>query len=568
MIGTKGGLRMCGPVVHVNRLGVAVRLSGALLIAMSAVLGTIAIAPRRAAATPVVVSITPTTSPAFANDAPDPAIVESGGVYYAFTTGTVMGNYLQALVDTSGDPRTGWRPYTGLPFGSSALPVPPRWEQLNTQTSPGVFKWDGQWLMYYDAAQSGHAGDTGFNCLSVASAPTLTPSNPVFTDTSTSPLLCQPGLGGAVDPSPFVDPVTGQAYLMWKSNDGGSSQPARIWSQQLSPDGRSLVGSPTEIFTNDTVAYPWEATVEDPAMVYTGGTYYLFFSGGIWDSSSYGEGYAVCSGPLGPCSQPQAGPFLSSTGNYAGPGGASVFADASGNWWIDFAAWKPSCTSYSCGGMRRLFVTEINLPVLQVPTTTSVSVSPPVGPQSGTMVYRATVSPTYGNATPGGSVIFGDAQEIFCSGTLLGGSATCIAPSPPPGTTNVIAAYGGDGQDASSWSATGVTVSTSSSHWLSTASGPVDCRQVGVVDNVQSHVECTSFDPAANTWTTSASPVTDWGYGNGTQQWLTVGNTVDYCRQVGVVDNVQSHVECTSFDPAANTWTTSASPVTDWGYVT
>ncbi|MHB1879400.1 MAG: hypothetical protein ACYCT8_09215, partial [Acidimicrobiales bacterium] len=94
------------------------------------------------------------------------------------------------------------------------------------------------------------------------------------------------------------------------------------------------------------------------------------------------------------------------------------------------------------------------------------------------------------------------------------------------------------------------------------------CRQVGVVDNVQSHVECTSFDPAANTWTTSASPVTDWGYGNGTQQWLTVGNTVDYCRQVGVVDNVQSHVECTSFDPAANTWTTSASPVTDWGYVT
>ena len=56
--------------------------------------------------------------------------------------------------------------------------------------------------MYYDAAQAGHAAGTGFNCLSVATTTTLTPSSPVFTDDSTQPLLCEPGLGGSSTPAP------------------------------------------------------------------------------------------------------------------------------------------------------------------------------------------------------------------------------------------------------------------------------------------------------------------------------------------------------------------------------
>jgi hypothetical protein len=316
-------------------------------------------------------SVQPTAEPAFDQDAPDPDVVLSGSTYYAFTTGTALGNHLQALVDTSGSPQSGWGPFTGHDYGSSALPSVPAWEQLNTQTSPGVFFWGGKWLLYYDAAQAGHAADTGWDCLSVATAATLSPGSPVFTDDSTQPLSCQSGLGGSIDPSPFVDPVTGHAYLVWKSNDGGSSQPAYLWSQQLSGDGLSLVGSPQQILAQDTADFPFETTVENPDMVYVDGTYFLMFSTGIWDSTSYSETYATCAGPTGPCAQFQQTPILSSYGSAAGPGGGSLFQDASGAWMIDYSAWLPGCTDYSCGGARRMFVAPATLlpPGLASPVT-------------------------------------------------------------------------------------------------------------------------------------------------------------------------------------------------------
>jgi hypothetical protein len=316
-------------------------------------------------------SIQASPTPAFDQDAPDPDVVLSGSTYYAFTTGTALGNHLQALVDSSGSPLSGWASFTGQDHGSTALPDVPSWEQMNTQTSPGVFHWGGQWLMYYDASQSGHAAGTGWNCLSVATAATLSPTDPVFTDHSTQPLLCQPGLGGSVDPSPFVDPSTGLAYLIWKSNDGGSTQPAVLWSEQLSPDGLSLVGSPHQLLVQDTVDFPFESTIENPDMVYSGGTYFLMFSAGIWNSTSYSETYASCDGPSGPCAQYQQAPILSSYGGAAGPGGGSLFEDASGNWMVDYAAWQTGCTSYSCGGDRRLFVAPATLdpPGLAAPVT-------------------------------------------------------------------------------------------------------------------------------------------------------------------------------------------------------
>ena len=325
------------------------------------------------------ITIEQTANPAFNGDAPDPDVVRVGSDYYAFTTGTVLGNYLQALVDTSGSPESGWRSYTGTSYGSSALPNFPSWEQVNTQTSPGVFYWNGTWLMYYDAAQYGHAGDTGYNCLAVATAASLTPTHPVFTDNSPIPLLCQPSLGGAIDPSPFVDPVTGNAYLIWKSNDGGSGQPAHLWSQQLSANGLSLVGSPQILLTQDTVDYPWETTIENPDMVDVGGTYILLFSTGQYNTSTYSENFATCAGPEGPCTQGQSSPLLSSYGSAAGPGGGSLFQDGSGNWYLGYAAWQPGCTDYSCGGARRLFVAPAIITPASLTTPVTGMASTPTG---------------------------------------------------------------------------------------------------------------------------------------------------------------------------------------------
>jgi Glycosyl hydrolases family 43 len=359
-----------------RRVSVLLLLFGTVLAVPQ--IGQATVAPPSLAATSHAVTVAPSNTPAFipnagcgtgspaynfagSGDAADPQVVYSAGAYYAFTTGNAAGNHIAALVSSS--PDSGYAPYMGSCFGSSALPNPSPWEEVNTQTSPGVFQYDGQWVMFYDAAQSGHDTDTGYDCLAVATAGSISPSSVQFSDVANSPLLCQPT--GSIDPEPFVDPSTGTAYLVWKQNDGGSAAPAYIWSQQLNSTGTGFApGShPSQLLTNDTVAYPWETTVEDPSMAVADGAYYLAFSAGVYTSAGYSEGIATCSGPLGPCgTQSQ---ILTTYGPALGPGGGSLFADAGGSWWLDYAAWQggsAGCTSYSCGAARRLFVAPISLP--------------------------------------------------------------------------------------------------------------------------------------------------------------------------------------------------------------
>ena len=88
--------------------------------------------------------------------------------------------------------------------------------------------------MFYDAAQSGHASDSGYDCLAVATAASISPTNVQFSDGQRPHRV--PG-NGSIDPQPFVDPSTGMAYLVWKQNDGGSSAPAYIWSDSSTPPG-------------------------------------------------------------------------------------------------------------------------------------------------------------------------------------------------------------------------------------------------------------------------------------------------------------------------------------------
>ncbi|HLH28546.1 MAG TPA: family 43 glycosylhydrolase, partial [Acidimicrobiales bacterium] len=239
----------------------------------------VAAPPAAAASVSAHVAVSPSPNPAFAGDAPDPDVVYSGGTYYAFTTGTQLGNHLQALVDTSGSPAGGWASYTGHSYGSTALPSAPSWEQPDTQTSPGVMYYGGHWVMFYDASQAGHPEDSGYSCISVATATSLTPTSPVFHDGSTGPITCgTPGVG-VLDPSPFVDP-SGHAYLLWKSNDGSSSAASQVFSAPLDPTGTALAGPPTVLLTVDQPQHPWETTTDDPQMVFADGTYELLFSAG------------------------------------------------------------------------------------------------------------------------------------------------------------------------------------------------------------------------------------------------------------------------------------------------
>ncbi len=354
-------------------IGALFLLGGSLAVPL--ILG--ATSPAGATAAPHV-AVAPSSTPAFvpnagcgtgnpaynyegSGDAADPQIVYSAGSYYAFTTGNALGNHIAALVSSS--PNSGYGPYTHNCYGSTALPNPSPWEQANTQTSPGVFQYAGHWVMFYDASQSGHASDSGYDCLAVATASSISPTDAEFSDVATTPVECQPT--GSIDAEPYVDPSTGTAYLVWKQNDGGSSAPAYIWAQQLNSAGTGFApgSTATMLLYNNTVTYPWESTVEDPSMEDAGGGFFLAFSAGVYTSTGYSEGITACSGPLGPCG-PQS-QVLTTYGSVLGPGGGSLFSDAAGNWWLDYAAWQgglPGCTSYSCGAARQLFVAAINLP--------------------------------------------------------------------------------------------------------------------------------------------------------------------------------------------------------------
>ena len=93
----------------VGVLAVALIVSGALAVVTG---------PQAGAMT-----VRPSATPAFAGDSGDPDVVYSGGTYFAFSTGTPLGNHIQALVSSS--PSSGYGSYTGESYGSTALASTP-----------------------------------------------------------------------------------------------------------------------------------------------------------------------------------------------------------------------------------------------------------------------------------------------------------------------------------------------------------------------------------------------------------------------------------------------------------
>jgi hypothetical protein len=271
-------------------------------------------------------------------DFPDPDVILVGQTYYAYATNSVAGN-IQII--TSKD-LTNW---TAV---GNALPMLPAWATPDNTWAPSVDEVRGRFLLYYAADVAANATE----CISVATS--RTPEGP-FVDHSTAPLVCQTTLGGSIDPSTFSD-ANGTKYLAWKSND---ANPSKIWAEPLDPAGTEFApgATPSMLLAADQ---GWEqGTVEAPDMVRTGGHYLLFFSGSNWNSADYAVGVAICSGPLGPCSEPTPAPIFSSGAGVAGPGGESVFTGTSGTDWIAFHAWVPGAVGFP--NNRDLYIRRLDL---------------------------------------------------------------------------------------------------------------------------------------------------------------------------------------------------------------
>jgi hypothetical protein len=271
-------------------------------------------------------------------DFPDPDVILVGQTYYAYATNSVAGN-IQIIDSTD---LKHWTPV------GNALPHLPSWSATGYTWAPAVISINGHYNLYYAVESVANATE----CISVATAGS--PEGP-FSDSSSTPLECQPSLGGSIDPSVFVAP-NGTPYLLWKSNGPGM---AKIWAQQLDPTGKSFTAgsTPTTMLSPDQ---GWEAgTVEAPTMVAVNGRYLLFYSGNNWGTANYAVGVATCAAPLGPCTDAAPTPILSSGNGTAGPGGESIFQDAQGDWWIAFAAWNPGAVGFP--NSRGLYIRSLTL---------------------------------------------------------------------------------------------------------------------------------------------------------------------------------------------------------------
>ncbi len=267
-------------------------------------------------------------------DFPDPFVLTVGSEYFGFATNSAAGN-IQIIQSAD---LTHWTTV------GDALPHEPAWAQPGATWAPSVLQRGSTFVLYYSAIYA----PTGEQCISDAVA--TRPQGP-YVDSSSAPLICQVALGGSMDPSPFVD-AAGTPYLIWKSQ-GAGNQPPTLWSQQLSPDGTTLVaGEATPLLTP---SQGWQGgVVEGPSLVTTGGQYLLFYSADNWQTARYAIGVARCSGPLGPCAETSDRPLLASQPTFSGPGGPSVFTDVHGQLQMAFHAWLPGKVGYP--NSRLLFI--------------------------------------------------------------------------------------------------------------------------------------------------------------------------------------------------------------------
>jgi beta-xylosidase len=122
--------------------------------------------------------------------------------------------------------------------------------------------------------------------------------------------------------------------------------------------------------------YDWH-TLEGPFVIKHAGQYFCIYSGGCWQTETYGVDFVVADTILGDYSDAgvATGPRILKTipHHVIGPGHCSVVADARSNHWLAYHAWDPAMTA------RRLCIDPLDFtaggPRARGPTWTQQTVS-------------------------------------------------------------------------------------------------------------------------------------------------------------------------------------------------
>jgi hypothetical protein len=311
-------------------------------------------------------------TPIFNGDFADPFVLRTSTALFVYASNTTAGRYAPAAhIPVIAVPEASG--FEGRYLGD-ALPTLPKWTVTGFQWAPAVWaRPDGTYVMYYSTpatiplaclANSSapgcvHTSHGASAAMCISAATSTSPAGP-FVDNSSSAFVCPVSQGGAIDPSIFVAD-DGTPWLLWKSDGDCCGLSTRIYSQQLSPDGLSVVGPAHPLLT---ATQPWEGgLVEGPSMIEVSGTFWLFYSANLWGTDHYGIGVARCTSVTGPCVKPLSRPWLSSgTGNGQGdqgPGGEEFFR-VGGLVWMVHHALAPGQSGNEA--QRRLYVDLLAFP--------------------------------------------------------------------------------------------------------------------------------------------------------------------------------------------------------------
>ncbi|MBV9867391.1 MAG: glycoside hydrolase family 43 protein [Abitibacteriaceae bacterium] len=280
----------------------------------------------------------------------DPFVLKWHGEYYAYGTGSSVGDKLEAdgkmfPVVYSKD-LAHWEYIGGAlePLSPDGLPY---W-------APEVAERGGTFYMYYSAA--GAVGDETHR-LRVATADH--PAGP-FRD---SGRVLLPEEDFTIDAHPFRDPKDGQWYLFFAKDFfdervGTGTAVVPLQDDMMTPAAapRPVLRASADwhIYERDRRMYDqvWEAwhTVEGPFIVCHDGLYYCLYSGGAWHTPNYGVSYGIAEHVLGPYRDEWSaqGPTVLTgiEGKVLGPGHNSVVIGLDNQTeWMVYHAWDVAKTA-------------------------------------------------------------------------------------------------------------------------------------------------------------------------------------------------------------------------------
>jgi GH43 family beta-xylosidase len=283
----------------------------------------------------------PSVKPPYANpvldqDCPDPGVARAGDAFYMACTG---GSFpIRRSPDLVMWTTT---PANILPDGKAP------WSANGGRNwAPEIHEVGGHFVAYFTAVN-------GANVLSVGAASAPAIEGP-YTDRG-GPLVEHPQ--GVIDASYFRD-TGGTPYLLYKIDGNSQGQPTPIFLRELAADGLSFAPGSTQVELLRNAPATWEGgVVEAPWLVRHDDTYYLFYSGNVYDHR-YRTGVARASSIRGPYEKHGA-PILANNARWVGPGHGSVVPIGSELYFV-YHAWAADGQGTAGPGGRRVLVDAID----------------------------------------------------------------------------------------------------------------------------------------------------------------------------------------------------------------